>query len=53
MTHAEVLHGMATSLIRSYTWEVPAGMEWVWDREHKKYFDKAARVKAKHDMFRK
>ena len=53
MAHAEVLHGMAVSLIKSYTGEIPPGMEWVWKREHEKYIERAAKVKMKHEMYRK
>ena len=53
MAHADVLHGMAVGLIKAYTGEVPAGMEWVWKREHEKYIEKAAKIKMKHEMYRK
>lgn len=53
MAHAEVLHGMAVGLIKAYTDEVPAGMEWVWRREHEKYVERVAKIKMKHEMYRK
>lgn len=53
LAHADVLHAQAVQMIQRHQGDAPEGMAWVWEREHKKYFDKAARIKAKHEMFKK
>lgn len=53
MAHADVLHAHAVQLIKAYSGEIPAGMEWVWNREHEKYINRTAHIRMKQEMFRK
>ena len=56
MGHVDKLHGKIQEVIKKYRaekGEPPAGMQAVWDHEHKQLIQRAAEIRAMIDMARK
>lgn len=55
MGHVDKLHGRVVAVIEQYRKEhgdPPAEMQWRYDYLHKKYIDKAARIRGKQAMYK-
>lgn len=56
LEHVNALHGQVVRIIKEWKatsgQETPASMQAVWDWEHEKMVDNAARVKTMLDMYR-
>lgn len=56
MGHVEKLHGKVQEVIKKYRQEhgePPAGMQAIWDHEHKQLIQRAGEIRAMIDMARK
>ena len=53
LSHVDALHTQAVRLIKAQTDKPPAAMQAVWDWEHERMIERAAKVKILLDMVRK